>query len=107
MTRHDKWCSMMLPRLKLLRELLTEDGAIFVSIDDNEVHHLRCLMKPVSSAKLFGNLEIFQTRGLSMDFHQITNMSLFIRNLRPVDLEDGNATKPNTRIQIMILAVVG
>ena len=44
LTRHDKWCCMMLPRLKLLRELLTDDGAIFVSIDDNEVHHLRALM---------------------------------------------------------------
>ena len=40
LTRHDKWCCMMMPRLKLLRELLTDDGAIFVSIDDNEVHHL-------------------------------------------------------------------
>ena len=47
LTRHDKWCCMMLPRLKLLRELLTDDGAIFVSIDDNEVHHLRCLMDEV------------------------------------------------------------
>ena len=44
LTRHDKWCCMLMPRLKLLRELLREDGAIFVSIDDNEVHHLRCLM---------------------------------------------------------------
>ncbi len=43
LTRHDKWLCMMLPRLKLLRELLREDGAIFVSIDDNEVHHLRML----------------------------------------------------------------
>jgi len=47
LTRHDKWCCMMLPRLKLLRELLADDGAIFVSIDDNEVHHLRCLMDEV------------------------------------------------------------
>jgi len=47
LTRHDKWCCMMLPRLKLLRELLTDDGAIFVSIDDNEVHHLRALMNEV------------------------------------------------------------
>ena len=38
---------MMLPRLKLLRELLCEDGVIFVSIDDNEVHHLLCLMDEV------------------------------------------------------------
>lgn len=47
LTRHDKWCCMMLPRLKLLRELLSDDGAIFVSIDDNEVHHLRALMDEV------------------------------------------------------------
>jgi len=47
LTRHDKWCCMMLPRLKLLRELLREDGVIFASIDDNEVHHLRCLMEEV------------------------------------------------------------
>ncbi|MCY4456568.1 MAG: site-specific DNA-methyltransferase, partial [Acidimicrobiaceae bacterium] len=47
LTRHDKWCAMMLPRLKLLRELLRDDGAIFVSIDDNELHHLRCLMDEV------------------------------------------------------------
>ena len=47
LTRHDKWCCMMLPRLKLLRELLRDDGAIFVSIDDNEVRRLRCLMDEV------------------------------------------------------------
>ena len=47
LTRHDKWCCMMLPRLKLLRELLTDDGAIFISIDDNEVHRLRFLMDDV------------------------------------------------------------
>ncbi len=47
LTRHDKWCCMMLPRLKLLRELLTDDGAIFITIDDNEVHRLRCLMDDV------------------------------------------------------------
>ena len=47
LTRHDKWCCMMLPRLKLLRELLRDDGAIFVSIDDNEVHRLRLLLDEV------------------------------------------------------------
>ena len=47
LTRHDKWCCMMLPRLKLLRELMRDDGAIFVSIDDNEVHILRSLMDEV------------------------------------------------------------
>jgi adenine-specific DNA-methyltransferase len=47
LTRHDKWLCMMMPRLKLLREFLTDDGVIFVSIDEFEVHRLRCLMDEV------------------------------------------------------------
>ncbi len=42
--RHDKWLCMMWPRLQLLRELLADDGVVFVSIDENEEHHLRMLM---------------------------------------------------------------
>ncbi len=53
LTRHDKWLCMMLPRLKLLREFLTDDGVIFVSIDDNEVHHLRELMDEVFGEENF------------------------------------------------------
>jgi len=41
LTRHDKWLCMMYPRLKLLHKLLADDGAIFISIDDNEVANLR------------------------------------------------------------------
>ena len=62
LTRHDKWCCMMLPRLKLLRELLTDDGAIFVSIDDNEVHHLRALMDEVFGEQNFVAEFIWQKR---------------------------------------------
>ena len=45
--RHDKWLCMMWPRVQLLRELLSDDGVIFVSIDDNEQHHFRMLMDDV------------------------------------------------------------
>ncbi len=45
--RHDKWLCMMWPRLHLLKELLADDGVIFVSIDDNEQHYLRMLMDEV------------------------------------------------------------
>ena len=38
---HSDWCSMMYPRLKLARDFLTDDGVIFISIDDNEVANLR------------------------------------------------------------------
>ncbi len=44
---HSNWLSMIYPRLKLARELLRDDGAIFVSIDDNEVHNLRQVMNEV------------------------------------------------------------
>ena len=45
--RHDKWLCMMWPRLQLLKELLADDGVIFISIDDNEQHHLRMLMDEI------------------------------------------------------------
>lgn len=44
---HSDWCSMLYPRLKLARNLLREDGVIFVSIDDNEVHNLRKMMDEI------------------------------------------------------------
>lgn len=56
LTRHDKWLCMMMPRLKLLRELLRDDGVIFVSIDDNEVQHLRMLMDEVFQGNFIGQL---------------------------------------------------
>lgn len=46
---HSKWLSMMYPRLRLARNLLKEDGVIFISIDDNEIHNLRAIMN-----ELFG-----------------------------------------------------
>jgi len=45
--RHDRWLCMMYPRLVLLRQFLREDGAIFVSIDDNELGNLQALMREV------------------------------------------------------------
>ena len=53
LTRHDKWLCMMTPRLQLLRELLADDGVIFVSIDDNEVYHLRMLMNEIFGEENF------------------------------------------------------
>ena len=53
MEKHDKWLCMMWPRMHLLKELLAEDGIIFISIDDNEVHHLRMLMNEIFGARNF------------------------------------------------------
>jgi adenine-specific DNA-methyltransferase len=62
LTRHDKWLCMMMPRLTLLRELLRDDGVIFISIDDNEVHHLRMLMDEIFGDNNFLALLIRQTK---------------------------------------------
>ena len=51
--RHDKWLCMMWPRLHLLRELLSDDGVIFISIDDNEQHHLRMIMDEIFGEENF------------------------------------------------------
>lgn len=50
---HSNWLSMMYPRLFLARNLLREDGVIFVSIDDNEVHNLRALMNDIFGEENF------------------------------------------------------
>ena len=69
LTRHDKWLCMMTPRLKLLRELLRDDGVIFVSIDDNEVHHLRMLMDEIFVGQNFIACVVAQInpRGRTLD----------------------------------------
>jgi 16S rRNA G966 N2-methylase RsmD len=51
--RHSKWCDFMFRRLQLAKRLLAPDGAIFVSIDDNELAHLRLLMDRVFGAENF------------------------------------------------------
>jgi len=50
---HSKWLNMMYPRLILARQLLREDGVIFVSIDDNEVYNLRLMMNEVFGEENF------------------------------------------------------
>lgn len=51
LSRHDKWLCMMYPRLKLLHKLLADDGAIFISIDDNEQANLKLMCD-----EIFGSL---------------------------------------------------
>ncbi len=60
--RHDKWLCMMWPRLQLLKELLSEDGAIFVSIDDHEQHHLRMVMDEIFGKENFVSNIIWQKK---------------------------------------------
>jgi adenine-specific DNA-methyltransferase len=57
---HSQWLSMMYPRLLLLRELLAEDGSIWVSIDDNEAHYLKVLMDEVFGRRNFVSNVVWQ-----------------------------------------------
>lgn len=72
--RHDKWLCMLYPRLKLLKELLSDDGVIFISIDDNELHHLRLLMDEIFGEKNFVDNIIWKKRygGGSKEKHLIS-----------------------------------
>jgi adenine-specific DNA-methyltransferase len=51
LTRHDKWLCMMYPRLKLLNKLLSHNGIIFISIDDNEYHNLKSILDEIFGTK--------------------------------------------------------
>jgi adenine-specific DNA-methyltransferase len=53
MLRHDKWLCMMWPRLVLLRELLSETGSIWITLDDNEVHRARMVLDEIFGEDAF------------------------------------------------------
>jgi adenine-specific DNA-methyltransferase len=59
---HSNWLSMMYPRLYLARNLLRDDGVIFVSIDDHEVHNLRALMNEIFGEEDFIANVVWQKR---------------------------------------------
>lgn len=71
---HSNWLSMMLPRLYIARNLLREDGVIFVSCDDNEVHNLRCLMNEVFGDENFVAQFVWKARQFT-DARATTNVS--------------------------------
>lgn len=59
---HAQWIAMMYPRLELLRELLAEDGSIWVTIDDNEAHYLKVIMDEVFGRKNYLSSIAWQSR---------------------------------------------
>ena len=60
--RHEKWCCIMWPRLRLLNKLLSDTGVIFVSIDDNERHRLRTMMDEIFGGDQFVSNIIWQKK---------------------------------------------
>ena len=92
---HTQWLAMMWPRLELLRDLLAEDGSIWVSIDDNEAHYLKVIMDEVFGRKNFVDTVIWRknyspkssARHFSSDHDYISvfarNADAFLPNLLP------------------------
>ena len=77
--RHDRWLCMMYPRLVLLKQFLRDDGAIFVSIDDNEVATLRLLMDEIFGSQNFVATILWQKKyAASNDHKTISPMHDFV-----------------------------
>ncbi len=75
---HSAWLSMMYPRLVLARELLQDNGLIFVSIDDHEVHNLRMLMNEVFGEDCFKNCIIFRrgVKSVQAQFETVDSLAV-------------------------------
>lgn len=73
---HSDWLTMMYPRLFLARNLLRDDGVIFVSIDDNEVANLRMLMDEIFGEENFLSTFIWKKKGTTTNVEGATASSL-------------------------------
>ncbi len=74
LARHDKWLCMMYPRLMLLQKLLADDGAIFISIDDNELYNLKSICDEIFGASSFvSNISWQRTYSTRNDSKGIVN----------------------------------
>jgi adenine-specific DNA-methyltransferase len=62
LSRHDKWLCMMYPRLRLLREFLREDGTIWITLDDTEIHLARIVLDEIFGSKCFLTSICWQSR---------------------------------------------
>lgn len=73
---HSNWLSMMYPRLFLAKNLLRDDGVIFVHIDDNEVHNLRLIMNEIFGEENFRNAIIIKrgVKSVQMQFETVDKL---------------------------------
>jgi adenine-specific DNA-methyltransferase len=90
MLRHDKWLCMMWPRLVLLRELLSERGSIWITLDDNEVHHARDVLDEIFGADNFVACCVWQKKyTVSADHTGIAPMHDYILVYQKAEFQRG------------------
>lgn len=76
--KHSGWLTFMYPRLKLARELLRDDGVIFISIDDNEVHNLRLICDEIFGADNFIGDFVINSSPSAIDYGHIAKMHEYV-----------------------------
>src|SRR5690606_21898782 len=98
---HSDWLTMMYPRLKLARNLLTDDGVIFISIDDNEVHNLRKICDEVFGERNFVADLIWQKKTGSSDAKHIATITEYVivyaKNINHLELNQDEAAHDDSR----------
>lgn len=104
---HSKWLNMMYPRLRLARNLLRDDGVIFISIDDNELHHLHMLINDIFGEENFVSNMVWKKKtgagsSISHVFNEheyvlaFSKNSLEMASWRIKSEEDGNFRNPDS-----------
>lgn len=96
---HSNWLNMMMPRLYLAKSLLRDDGVIFVSIDDNEVHNLRLLMNEIFGEENFVAQFIWHSRQ-NKDNRNITGVSIDHEYILCFSKQSGNRIFEGTKRKI-------
>ena len=95
---HSNWLSMMMPRLYLAKSMLREDGVIFISIDDNEVHNLRLLMNEIFGEENFVGQITLVNNPRGRDYGGIAKMHEYIlAYTKNTDTEINNLSDPNKK----------
>ena len=97
---HTDWLNMMYPRLKMARDLLTDDGAIFISIDDNEVSNLRKICDEIFGERNFVADFIRKTKSTTNDAktglnYQHEMLLCFAKNKNNINLLGGSKNLSN------------
>lgn len=101
LSRHDKWLCMMYPRLKLLHQLLAKDGAIFISIDDNEQANLKLMCDEIFGGSNFLANVAWEKRFTRSNnaklFYSVKDSILIYRKTQQVDyLREGRTDKSDS-----------
>lgn len=99
---HSDWLSMMYPRLKLSRNLLKNDGVIFISIDDNEVHNLRKICDEIFGESNFVGMFVREAikGGSQSKFFRTSHDNILVYGKNINDLEFGGFKKKDMELQL-------